>query len=67
MSDDRITKRVFIARPEGKRRTGRPKMRWKDSVDQDAEALGERNWMRLSINKEECKKLLKKTRAHTGL
>jgi hypothetical protein len=42
-------------------------MRWKDSVDQDAEALGERNWRRLSMNNEEWKKLLKKARAHTGL
>jgi hypothetical protein len=67
MSDDRITERVFIARPEGKRGIGRPKMRWRDSVDQDAEAVGERNWRRLSMNKEERKKLLKKARAHTGL
>jgi hypothetical protein len=42
-------------------------MRWRDSVDQDAEPLGERNWRRLSVNKEERKKLLKKARAHTGL
>jgi hypothetical protein len=46
MSDDRITKMVFIARPERKRGIERPKMRWRDSVDQDAEALGERNWGR---------------------
>jgi hypothetical protein len=26
-------------RPEGKREIGRPKMRWRDSVNQDAEAL----------------------------
>jgi hypothetical protein len=36
-------------------------------VDRDAEALGERNWRRLSMNKEEWKKLLKKVRALTGL
>jgi hypothetical protein len=42
-------------------------MRWRDSVDRDAEALGKRNWRRLSMNKEESKKLLKKARAHTGL
>jgi hypothetical protein len=67
MSDDQITKRVFIARPEGKRGIGRPKMRWSDSVDQDAEALGERNWGRMSMNKEELKKLLRKARTHIGL
>jgi hypothetical protein len=58
---------VFIARPEGKRGMGRPKMRWRGSVDRDAEVLGKRNWRRLSTNKEERKKLLKKARAHTGL
>jgi hypothetical protein len=67
MSDDRIIKRVFTARPEGKRGIGWPKMRWRESVDQDAEALGERNWRRLSVNKGEWKKLMKKARAHTGL
>jgi hypothetical protein len=58
---------VFIAGPEGKRGIGRPRMRWRDSVVQDAEALGERNWRRLSMNKEEWKKLLKKKGSHRAV
>jgi hypothetical protein len=50
-----------------KRGIGRPKMRWRDSVDQDAEALGGRNWRRLSMDKKEWKKLLRKARSHIGL
>lgn len=45
INDDRIAKRVFIARPEGKRGIG--------SVDRESEALGGRNWRRLSLSKEE--------------
>jgi hypothetical protein len=33
MDNNRITKRMFNTRPEGKRGTGRLKLRWGDSVD----------------------------------
>jgi hypothetical protein len=39
-------KRIFNAKPEGRRKRGRPKLRWEDGVDNDFEALGERNWNR---------------------
>jgi hypothetical protein len=58
---------MFNNRPEGKRGIGRPKLRWGDGVDQDIRLLGERNWKKLTLNKEEWRKLLKKARAHTGL
>jgi hypothetical protein len=67
MDNNRITKRMYNTRPEGKRGTGRPKLRRGDSVDHDVRILGERNWMNLALNREEWKKLLKKARAHAGL
>jgi hypothetical protein len=67
MDNNRITRRTFNTRPEGKRGTGRPKLRWRDSVDHDIRILGERNWRNFALNIEECKKLLKKARAHARL
>jgi hypothetical protein len=43
MDNNRITKRMFNTSPEGKRGTGRPKLRWGDSVDHDIRILGEKN------------------------
>jgi len=37
MNEGGIRKIIFLARPEKKRGTGRPKMRWVDSVDQKGE------------------------------
>jgi hypothetical protein len=43
MDNNRITKRMFNTRPEGKGGTGRPKLKWEDSVDHDIRILEERN------------------------
>jgi hypothetical protein len=67
IDNNRITKKMFNTRPEGKRGTRRPKLRWGDSVDNDIRILGERNWRNLALNREEWRKLLKKARAHAGL
>jgi len=33
-----------LDKPEGRRRVGRPNLRWMDVVMRDAERLGVRNW-----------------------
>jgi hypothetical protein len=67
MDHDRTTKITFGTRPEGKRRIGRPKLRCRDRVDWDIRLLGDMNWRRLTLNKEERKRLLKTAWAHTRL
>jgi hypothetical protein len=67
MDSNWVTKRMFNTRPEGKRGTGRPKLRWEDSVDHDIRILGERNWRNVAFSREEWRKLLKKARVHAGL
>jgi hypothetical protein len=67
MDDNRITKRMLNTGLEGKRGTGRPKLRWGDGVDHDIRILGERNWSNLTLNREEWSKLLTKARAHAGM
>jgi hypothetical protein len=67
MDNNRITKSMFNTRPEGKRGTGRPKMRWGNSVDRDIRNYKRENLRNLELNREELRKLLKKARAHAGL
>jgi hypothetical protein len=53
MDNNQITQRMFNTRREGKRGTGRPQLRWVDSVDHDIRILGEKNWRNLALNREE--------------
>ena len=39
MNDENVAIRVFERNPEGRRRRGRPKLRWKDSVLKDYQKL----------------------------
>jgi hypothetical protein len=35
MSDDRAVKIVFLGKPDGRRKAGRPKVRWLDCIEND--------------------------------
>ena len=40
MNDDNVAKRMFERNPEGRRRSGRSKLTWKDSILEDYQKLG---------------------------
>jgi hypothetical protein len=40
MSDDRAVKKLFRGKPDGRRKTGRPKLRWLDCIENDLESMG---------------------------
>jgi hypothetical protein len=61
------TRRVLNAVVEGRRQRGRAKLRWEDSVMDDARKLGERNWRNAARNKDSWQKLLRKALAQKGL
>ena len=44
MQDNLPCKKITLDKPEGRRRVGRPNLRWLDGVMRDAERLGVRNW-----------------------
>ena len=44
MPDNLPCKKITLDKPEGRRRVGRPNLRWMDGVMRDAERLGVRNW-----------------------
>jgi len=39
-SDDRTVKKVFLGKPDGRRKAGRPKLSWLNYVDSDVKFLG---------------------------
>ena len=41
MADDRLTKRPAELREQGRRKRGRPRLRWEDSVKRDVKKTGE--------------------------
>jgi len=43
MQDNLPCKKVTLNKPEGRRRAGRPNLRWIDEVTKDSEKLGVRN------------------------
>ena len=55
---------IYVVKPEGIRQEERPILIWEDRVESDTEILGERNWKRLAINRQEWRMLLGKAKAH---
>ena len=58
---------MFNPKPDGVRKVGRPKLRWKDGADQDMRILEVRNWKKVALDRNEWARLLKKVRVHRGL
>jgi hypothetical protein len=44
MSDDRTVKKVIQGKPDGKRKVGRPKLRWLDCFENDLKSTGVKSW-----------------------
>jgi hypothetical protein len=44
MNDERMMKRVFLGNPRGRRKPGRPRLRWLGCVKDDLKTLGVRRW-----------------------
>ena len=45
-------RRVLVAVVEGRRQSGRPKLRWEDGVMEDTRKLGDRNWRNAARNRD---------------
>jgi hypothetical protein len=44
LSDDSTVKKVFLGKPDGRRKTGRPKLRWLDCIENDLKSMGVKGW-----------------------
>jgi hypothetical protein len=44
MCDDRTVRKVFLGKPDGRRKAGRPKLRWLDCIENDLISMGVKKW-----------------------
>ena len=67
MSKEHILRRIMDCKPEERRRTGRPKLRWVNGVLEDIKKLGAKNWWRVSRNGEAWRSVLRKAEVRIRL
>jgi hypothetical protein len=48
-----MPRRLMYTQPEGPRKVGGPRTRWRDDVVKDARMLGIRSWWATAMNREE--------------
>jgi len=61
------SKKITLDKLEGRRRVGRPNLRWKDGVMRDAERLGVRNWKSKAKDRDGWRRLLESAKTLHGL
>jgi hypothetical protein len=52
---------------EGWRSVGRPRLQWKDGVEDDLRKLKVKNWWTVAKDRESWTEILRKAEAHKGL
>jgi hypothetical protein len=68
MEEERIPKKVLNGNFHATRPMGRPRTRWADVVQRDAQKLlGTRGWRRKSTNRDEWRRLVREAKARKGL
>jgi hypothetical protein len=59
MSDDRTVKKVFVGKPDGSRKVGRPKLRWLYCIENDLKSLGVKRWRQKAEDRSVCAVVVK--------
>jgi hypothetical protein len=66
MSEDRVIKKLYMSKPEGRRSVGRPKMRWLDDVQEDLRKMIIGGWRGRARRRDEWKSVLREVRVLQG-
>jgi len=67
MEEDRMPRKIFTQEPEGTRRRGRPRKRWKKEAERDLQVLGVRRWSELVADRKKWKGTVRQNKAHSWL
>ena len=67
MDEDRIPRKLLNTHPDGKRRAGRPRGRWKDAVELDLRNIGVNDWRSLAGNRSDWRSLLEEAKTDRRL
>ncbi|KDR13323.1 hypothetical protein L798_12948 [Zootermopsis nevadensis] len=62
----RYPKKALNGQPGGRRRMGRPRMRWLDDVGEDLRTIGVRRWRRKAESRDDWKTLIREAKVLTG-
>ena len=62
MNEDAVPKKVLMDPLYGRRRVGRPRLRWLDCVGNDDRYIGIRNWMGAAQNRDSWRLLLEEAK-----
>jgi hypothetical protein len=67
MQDNLPRKKITLDKPEGRRRVGRPNLRWMDGVMRDVERLGIKNWRIKARDRDGWRLILESAKTLHGL
>jgi hypothetical protein len=59
MSDDKTVKKVFVGKPDGRRKAGRPKLRWLDCIVNELKSMGVKRWRKKAEDRSVCAIIVK--------
>jgi hypothetical protein len=67
MEESSLCKKLTFSQLEGRRKKGRPKLRWLDDVLQDLKTLKVAAWWKKAQDRDSWKAVIKEAKAHKGL
>jgi hypothetical protein len=67
MEDSRMPKRVMREKIYTRRKSGRPKVRWLDEVQEDLRKMGIEVWRRKAQDRDQWRRIAQEAKAHVGL
>jgi hypothetical protein len=66
MDQRRVVKKIFDSEPEGRRKVGRPRLRWLDDVENDLRVMKVKRWRKKAQNIEERASVIKEAKFLKG-
>jgi hypothetical protein len=67
MEDNAMPKRMLQGRLYSKRRKGRPRMRWREEVENDLKKMKVTGWKEMMRDREPWRLVVREAKAHPGL
>jgi hypothetical protein len=66
MDQRRVVKKIYDSKPEGRRKVGRPKLRWLDDVENNLRVMKIKRWRKKAQNREEWASVIKEANVLKG-
>ena len=66
MNRGMVDKKIYESKPEGRRRIGRPRLRWLKDVEKDLQEMKFKQWRQMVVDKQEWAFLIKEVKALRG-